>query len=139
MSISFNDAKDQILTVFKTAWDTTGCPALYPDTPGDPPTSATVWARATLRHATGRQASLSGPINGCVRYERTGIVIIQVFAPVGDGSTAAYDAAQTVVRGFEDARGLDTWFRNVRINEVGTKGAFEQINVLADFTYDDMR
>ena len=139
MSLSFNEARDQILKVFADAWGTTGYPARYSDAADSVPTTKTIWARATLQHADGGQASLSGPINGCVRHERIGTVFVQIFAPVGDGLTAAYDAAQIVANAFEHARNLNAWFRRVRINEVGTNGGFEQINVLADFTYDDVR
>jgi hypothetical protein len=139
MSLSYDAARDLILAVFKAAWDVTGFPVVYDDVAANVPDSNTVWARVTLRHATGGRASLSGPINGCVRYNRTGVVIIQVFAPVGGGMKAAYDAAKVVSDAFEDSSDLAVWFRNVRINEIGVRGACEQINVLADFTYDDMR
>jgi hypothetical protein len=127
------------MTVFKSVWDGTGHQATYTDVPATPPDSNSVWARAILRHATGAQASLSGPINGATRWNNGGTVFIQVFGPVGDGSSAAYDAAKIVADAYKGARNLSVWFRNVRINEVGTRGAFEQINVLADFSYDEIR
>ena len=144
MSCSFNEARDHMLKVFKDAWDPTGFPAIYPkkanepDTGGDTP-SANVWARATIRHADGFQASLTGPLEELKRHRRIGVVTIQVFGKVGDGSTAAYDAAQIVANAFEKSRDIPVWFRRVRINEIGTRGAFDQINVLANFTYDDVR
>lgn len=144
MSCSFAQARDHILTVFKTAWDPTGFPAVYPskaedpDNGGDTP-SAAVWARATIRHADGFQSSLTGPLEELKRFSNVGVVIIQVFGKIGDGSTAAYDAAQTVATAYRKSRDIPVWFRNVRINEVGTRGPFDQINVLADFTYDDVR
>lgn len=131
-------AQDIILGVFKTAWDTTGFPAVYTDVPGEKPTSETVWARATIRHATGRQTSLAGDV-GTRRFTDKGTVFVQVFAPVGDGSTACYAAARLVQNAFRDAKGLDVWFTDARMNEVGSDGAFEQINVLATFSYDDVR
>lgn len=144
MSCSFNEARDSMLKVFKDAWDPTGYPVVYPKTAGaetddgDTP-SANVWARATIRHADGFQSSLTGPLEGVKRHSRVGIVIIQVFAKIGDGSTAAYDAAQIVANAFEKSRDIPVWFRRVRINEIGARGAYDQINVLADFTYDDVR
>lgn len=129
-------ARDVILGIFKAAWDPRV--AVYDDVPGNIPTSETVWARATIRHATGRQSSLGGDI-GSRRFTDRGTVFVQVFAPVGDGSTACYEAAREVQNAFRDARNPDVWFRDVRMNEVGADGAFEQINVLATFSYDDVR
>lgn len=143
-SLTYKQAREVMCQVFKTAWDTTAVlpagpfPALYPDVPGDVPDSVTVWARVTLRHATGGRASLSGPINGCVTHNRGGVGIIQIFAPVGGGMNEAYDAAQLVANAYEDAN-VDVWFRNVRVNEIGTKGNSEQINVLFDFSYHETR
>jgi len=136
--MTFDEARDIILGVFKAAWDPTGFPAVWTDLPGSAPTSETVWARATIRHATGAQASLAGE-NGARRWARTGTVYIQVFAPVGDGSKAGYEAAQIVVNAFQASRHENVWFRDVRMNELGTSGAFEQLNVLATFSYDDVR
>lgn len=141
--MNYIQARDVIYKVFKDAWDLLGTPpgsypAIYPDLPGEPPTSETVWARVTIRHADGKQASLAGE-NGARRWNRVGVLFIQVFAPVGDGLTAAYTAAQAVGDAYQAARGLDVWFRNIRVNEVGASGAFEQVNVLVDFSYDDVR
>lgn len=145
MSCTFNEGRDNILKVFKDAWDILGHPAVYtdvaketPDDMGDAP-SATIWARATIRHADGFQSSLTGPLEGKKRHTNIGTVTIQVFGPLGDGSTAAYDAAQTVATAYRKASGNPVWFRRVRINEIGTRGAFSQINVLANFSYDDVR
>lgn len=144
MSCSVNEARDYILGVFKAAWDATGFPAIYPDTASDPNNggstpSASVWARATIRHADGFQSSLTGPLEQLKRHTRVGVVIIQIFAEVGNGSTAAYDAAQIVLNAFEKSRDIPVWFRRVRLIEQGTQGPYKQINVQADFTYDDVR
>lgn len=144
MSCTFNDARDHMLKVFKDAWDPTGYPAVYPDSAEDPDNggstpSANVWARATIRHADGFQSSLTGPQEVLKRHTNIGVVIIQVFGAIGDGSTAAYDAAQTVATAFRKSRGIPVWFRRVRVNESDTRGPFNQINVLADFSYDDVR
>ena len=136
--MKFEEARDAIFKVFLDAWDATGYPVTWTDVASEINNSETVWARVVLRHADGGQASLGGEI-GSKRWERSGILFVQVFAPVGDGSTAAYNAAQLVADAFQSVIGSDVWFRNVRINEVGSNGAFEQINVLVNFFYDDVR
>ena len=130
-----NEAVDIIFGIFKAVWDPR--PAIYSDVGGKIPTSEGVWARATIRHAVGSQSSLGGI--GSRKFTDKGTVIVQVFAPVGDGSTACYEAARLVQNAYRDARNPSVWFRDVRMNEIGASGAFEQINVLATFSYDDVR
>jgi hypothetical protein len=92
----------------------------------------------SLRHATARQVSLANDV-GQKRWNPTGTLWIQIFAKVGDGLATAYSLAQTVVDAYRVARGGAVWYRNPRLNEVGTTGGHEQINVLVDFSYDDVR
>ena len=131
-------AVDAILDIFKAAWDPTGFAAVYGDKPGTKPPSEALWARATIQHATGDQSSLAGE-TGTRRYTEEGTLTVQVFAPVGDGSTECYRAATLVRDAYRDARHPNVWFRNARIQEVGASGAFDQINVLATFSYDTVR
>lgn len=133
------DAKDAILTVFKTVWDSyPGTPiALYPDIPGDPPAGEVLWARATVQHATGAQSSLASDI-GTRRFTAKGFLWVQVFAPTGDGSSAALTAAQAIVNAYRVAR-LAVLFRDVGLIEMGRDGAFTRVDVKANFEYDDIR
>jgi hypothetical protein len=132
------EAVDGILGIFKRAWDTTGHPAFYDDKTGEIPTSDVPWARATIQHATGQQSSLAGS-SGTKRFTETGTLFVQVFTPVGDGSTACYRLATLVRDAYRDARDGELWFRNVQLNEIGISGAFRQINVTATFSYDEVR
>lgn len=132
------EAKEVMLGILKTAWDVTGYPMRYEYVPGEKPPTQTPWARAIVRHTVGRQDSLSGEA-GTKRFLERGTITVQVFAPVGDGSKACYAAAQIVKNAFRDASHPTVWFRSVRMNEVGADGAFDQINVLATFSYDDVR
>lgn len=135
--MSFDEARDIINAVFKNYWDTTTFPAVYTDVPSDPPSNDTPWARLVLRHSRGGQSSLAGEI-GTRRFNRVGTVFVQIFTPVGDGLTQGYNLAQGVVNAYEDAR-ESVWFRNVQMKEIGSNGAYEQINVTATFEYDEVR
>lgn len=135
--MTFDEARDVMLTTFLTAWKPLGFPVVWTDVPGSVPNGSTVWARVVLRHATGGQGSLSGD-TGKKRWRRAGTLFVQVFSPVGDGSSAGYSAAQTVVDAFQSAKDC-VWYRNIRMNEIGADGSFEQFNVLVDFTYDEVR
>lgn len=138
MSLTTLEARDVILGIFKTAWDTTGYAAHYSDKTGEIGTSEAPWARATLQHTTGNQSSLAGA-SGTKRFTETGLLFVQVFAPVGDGSTRCYELAQLVRNAFRDARHPEVWFRNVHLEEVGISGVFQQINVISTFSYDEVR
>lgn len=135
--MTFDEAVDEMLGVFTAAWTPTGFPVVWTDVPGNPPTTETPWARVTVKHATGRQGSLAGEV-GTRIFDRTGTIFIQVFTPVGQSMSESYRLAQLLVNAYEDAR-LEVWFRNTRMKEVGASGAFEQVNVLSDFLYDDVR
>lgn len=134
--MTFDEARDAMLAVFRSAW-TAPRVAVYTDVPGDVPAGNVVWARPVIRTATGRQGSLTGGL-GTVRWERRGVLWIQVFAPVGDGGTAGYAAAQDLVNAYQSERG-SVWYRNIRMNEMGADGAFERFDVKADFEYGDVR
>lgn len=145
MTASFETAVDEILTVFKTVWDTTGHFVDYPGVKYGgtnakvPPDDSTAWARVTIQHTPGGPPSLSGA-NGQVLYNRQGLLTVQIFTAVGNGFGEGYQLAKTVADSFE---GQDTpsavWFRNLRMNEIGRTGDWLQVNVLVDFTYDERK
>lgn len=133
--MTYIEARDEMFAVFQAVWSQLGYYAAYQDIPATPP-SDQIWARVTLRHSTGGAASLTGAL-GKRRFTRNGTLYIQVFTPSGDGSTAGYTTSALLTDAYEKAIGC-VRYRNVRINEVGTSGAFDQINVMADFTYDEI-
>lgn len=135
--MTFEEARDEIFAIFKEVWDPTGYTAVYNDVRSQVPASEIVWARVTLRHATAGAATL-GHIGGKRVYNRSGTLFVQVFTPSGDGSTSGLRAAQKVVDAYQRVHG-NVQFANARLNEIGSNGAFEQFNVLVDFSYTDMR
>lgn len=135
----FTLARDEILAQVDSVWSGTGHPMAWPDvdTKGEiPPSTAIPWARTTITHTTGQQTALANH-DGRRRFTHTGFVTIQVFSPTGTGITTGYSLAQSVVAGLQGVTTLNrVWFRNVRMNEVGIDGHWHQINVIADFEYD---
>ncbi len=139
---TFNEARDVMLTVLMGAWATFENGTLHLEFNDVKPldqAGGKPWGRATIRHSNGQQSSLTGPFEELKRYTNSGRVFIQLFAPLGDGSETLYDMAQTLVDAYRASRHPNVWFRNVQINEVGTRGPWEGINVLADFEYDQQR
>lgn len=136
--MSPNEARDEMLAIFKIIWDDQGYTAVYTDVAGSPPVASKPWARPTIKHALGGQASLSSDV-GTQIYTQVGTLFIQVFAPAGDGGTEANRLAQLLLVAYSIARGGSVWYRNQRLKNIGSDGAFENVNVLIDFTYDDTR
>ena len=118
----------------KIVWEGTLVPA------DQMPTSDETWVRVSLRHVTGEQASLAG-VDGVRRWNRTGFVSAQCFAPLASGGIQAATELARVVR--DALQGKTTasqiWFRNPRINEVGEDRDWFQVNATIDFNYDELR
>lgn len=142
---SFKEAHDEIMGVFKAAWDTTGYPVIWPNLAGavgdqiaTAPTGHIPYARISVRHLMGDETI--GVVGGQRRYERRGMVIVQIFTPAGSGMDKAYDLAKTVADAFEGVvSGAGVWFRNVKIEEFGVVENTFQVNVFANFVYDEVK
>lgn len=138
MSLTLAAARDEIHTLFETVWTPTGIPLHYwdvsSDTPGD---SNAAWAAIRAQWTLGRQRGLAV---GVRRYEREGIVTVQIFTPFGAGMQQSDDLSKIAYDAFE---GVDTpngvWFRSVRVNSIGQMGEWYQVNVIADFFYDEVK
>ena len=129
-------AVDAIYKMFLDVWGTTN-PIVWSDFNNRPPTDNVPWARVILRHVDGRQSSLAGALS-TQHYDSSGVLTAQIFTPIGRGQTECYQLATQVRNAFQDAR-LDVWFRNIRLNERGASGSFNQIDVRMDFIYDEVR
>lgn len=134
--MTYEEARDNIYSIFHAVWDSEW-PVVWGDLPATVPSEETPWARVVLKHTNGHQTTLAGE-SGTRRFGRFGILAVKIFVPVGGGQTKAYQLAQMVSNAYEDAR-LDVWFRNTRIREQGASGAFEQVDVLTDFSFDEVR
>lgn len=135
------EARDEILTYFTTAWNTLGTPPLlfYDDKHLDPPDDAP-YARIQVEHNTFGQQTLGGKISaggGGRRFNRSGLVTVQVFTPSGDGLTSSDTLVDFVLDTLEgEETGSDRIeFRDVRANEVGQDGPWHQTNIIAEFHY----
>lgn len=143
MPVTIEQARDEISAVLKDGMAAAqsgyqNIPILWDDTEKEPPADTTAsWLRFTARHVVGGNASLGGA-NGAKRRYRAGVLSVQVFTKPGDGRSTA-DALVAIIMGaYEDANG-SVWYRNVRFQEVGMSGGWQQTNVFADFEYDEVR
>lgn len=145
MTATRTQARDEILGVFKTAWDadvtSASVQVIYPDNPDQPPNDNSPFTRLNIIHSPeGNQVTLQNEI-GSRRFRRFGICISQVFTVRGDGLNLS-DQLSTIARNaFE---GVVTSpggviFRNVNAIEVGPSGIWFQVNVIANFEYDEVK
>lgn len=147
MTASVAEAYDAMLEQFATVWGADSISedvaVQYPDRTDFPEQlPANAWARVTITHnpGIGGQSSLSGD-TGVRRYNRVGVIEVQIFTPIGGGMTLAHSLVAIARRCFEGVNlsPSGVWFRGVRHTEVGSSGAWTQNNVLATFEYDEIR
>jgi hypothetical protein len=130
-------AVDEMMGIIKTVAQAQSVTVLWPDVPGDPPTSSSaVWARANVFHADGGQGSLTGGL-GTTMYDANGVLWLQLFAPVGDGKVKGYNVGKEFLNALRQHSG-SVWLRRHRIEEGGQDGAFNKFDIKADFEYSDV-
>lgn len=98
------------------------------------------WIRISQQTAIETEANLAG-LPGDRRYTSRGVAFVQVFIPktAKQNYQIGAEAANTIKKAF---RGKQTesciWFRNVRIQELPPEEAWFRLNVLAEYTYDEL-
>lgn len=139
-------ARDEILALFKTAWDagveSSGIAVVYSHDGQQPPDaqetgeagSPTPWARVSLIHATGDGRSISGRLQ-----TSEGFLQCEIYVAPAQGLRQADRLAKIVKNAYrrQTTAGGAT-FRNVRHQEQGRDGAWVRMDVLVDFEYDEI-
>lgn len=154
MPASFTTARDDMLSAFTVKWnaDTPAVnggviPEVRYDGRGEstPPPHDAAWARIKIRHLLGGETAIGGHPGSLKRTTKLGVLTVQIFAPytpaaaLPPGVELAEPLAEIAKAAFETkVTANDVIFRNVRPIEVGDdSGTWYQINVLADFEYDE--
>jgi hypothetical protein len=131
------DAVDTMCGVFRDAWVAAGydlANVRWDDVTGAVTDEQVTWARVTIKHFAGPTRAFG---QHRALYSNTGTLYVQIFTPAGGANQEAYDASYAVVSAYRGAINSGVSFRDTRIREVGVSGAFQQTNVLTDFSYDD--
>lgn len=149
MSADFIQASDSITKFFWEFWRA-NTPALNGGNPvavawpgvaePAPPDGDKPWARFNLTHFTASQQTLAPP--GERTFNRGGIINVQVFAPLtSEGGLSLLKQLATIAKNSFEGKATtdDVWFRNVRIQEIGATKNWYQFNVIAEFTYDEIK
>lgn len=141
MTATYAEARDEMNAQVTEAWLDANptYPIFYDDRPGSKPNTELPWARVTVRHNRGDQETLSNPI-GQRLFSRDGLVIVQIFTPVGAGLRKSDTLAKVVSDALEGkTTPSGVWFRNVRLREIGPDGSFFQTNVIGEFEYNEAK
>lgn len=140
MTATFRQAQDDMLAIVRDVAAQQQVPVVYESVKGGPPAENRPWVQPQIRHDFGGDASLTGGLGGKRRYSRTGVLWIRIYMPMGAGLAGGYDLGGAFVHALQ-GKSTDhcVWFRNVRLTEVGPSGVWYQFNVLANFTYDEVR
>lgn len=139
---TFVAARDEILTMFKTAWDAQAAPipkVVWGDVESDPPKDGAPWVRVQVLHQLSGQATLGE--GGSRRFRREGLVVARIHTKAGDGLVGSDFYSKLVVDAYEGKTSASgsVWFRNVRLNELGQDGDWHVSTVMADFEYDEVK
>ena len=149
MSLTRTQVIDALQGAVTAAWNTTGfddrvkyenvgvssaSADAAPFTGNDP------WIRSTIRHSLGLgKISLSNAVGGS-RWDRRGVLIVQVFTAKGTGLPGSADLPKVIQGAFEGVSLLSGLVhRTVDVQEIGESGNWYQTNVSITFEYDELR
>lgn len=131
------DAVDAMHEIFMAVWKPLGFPVVWNDLVADVPEKQTLWARVTVQHTDGRQASLSNQ-DGVRIWRNSGIYSIQLFEPVENGRKRSYEVGKAILDAFRKSHPDCVWFTNPKLREAGRDGAFLQTNLSINFEYKEV-
>ena len=135
--MTYEEARNAIQGYFDANWSATPAGTVaYDNLPFTPP-SADPWLRLAVRHAAGMQAGFGGSTR---RYRRSGVTLLQIFVPEGEGPSEAMqlgDAAVDLFEGKVLSGGLR--FGPVALREIGVEDGWFEVSVTADFSFDEVK
>jgi hypothetical protein len=97
--------------------------------------TASIWCRLTIKEGDTFQVSIGG--SNC-RDRTPGIVIAQIFTPVGIGDKSAVAMADLIKAAFQRAYDTGVRFRTPSIKRVGRIDSEWQVNVVCPFRFDNI-
>lgn len=146
---TMSQARDEISTLINNAWKNAAYKGVALEMrwtgagkPSLPPTDIP-WGRTTISHEMGDQKTIGSV--GSRRFERRGIIQIQIFTPLTDSSRLSLsEGYATLVRdsleGHTTPSGI--WLRRISVQEIGVdldSGAWWQTNVSGFFQYEEIK
>jgi hypothetical protein len=128
------EARNAILVHYLAVYDGV-IPVALDNQPFNPPEtgSGVKWVRVNVQFLDGRQASLGRTNNR--RFDKRGILFIQVFTPAGYATDDNDDLAEASLDLFEGVGLGGLWFDRGRVETVGPDGEWYQQNVVINFNF----
>lgn len=138
LSLTFEEAKDEVLAFFKEGWDTTSLAVVYEQVPADEPLDKnSPYAQIFFRLGYGRQ---SGFGDGQKTYERNGSIQCEIRTPAGKGLSDSLPLVKVVVDSFEGKHTPGgVWFRTIDIQNLGQDGLFYVTSVMIYFKFNEVK
>lgn len=136
MPATITQARDEINQLLNNALSASVLEVQFDDIAGASRTDGS-WARITIKHADGGQLGFGAQTK---RFNRKGTVFVQLFTKPSDGlrqSDLLTKIVTDAIEGKTTASGV--WFTHVRVQDVGVSSGTWQTNVLADFSYDEVK
>jgi hypothetical protein len=139
--MSFTEDANAIRVCFAGLWPLLRptVPVAYDNSAFDPVSDAldaggnpAPWVRLTIVPGDGFQASLGTP----KIWRSTGIVVVQIFAPLGQGDGLANELADEVAVVFRGVSLGRVIFRAPSLTRIGPDGAWYQVNVATPYQSD---
>lgn len=95
------------------------------------------WVRVNVKFTDGGQSSLGRLGNR--KFEKYGLMFVQVFTPTGHATNDNDDLAEDSLNLFEGERLGDLWFNSGRIVTIGSDDEWYQQHVVLEFTFDAIK
>jgi len=131
---TYRQAVTAMQDYFNTSWND-DTPVLFDDDAQDVPEETFV--RFNVQHNEGFQSTMGAPGNN--RFQRRGLVIVQIFQKQGDFAIDAREKAENALALFAGVTNSDIYYYDGYIREVGNDGrGWYQINVVTSFRYDEI-
>lgn len=136
--MKLDEARNVIYQRFKDQWGTTTKFTCDNEKFQQPPSPDTPWLRLVVRNIGGGQNTIGQ--KGDRRFRRKGLILIQVFTPVGKGlksSDVYVEMLREIFEGESFGDRIDCG--NADTREKGEDGEHLQTNVEIVFDYDDIK
>lgn len=93
------------------------------------------WVRFSIRPAVSTQVDIT---SNNPRTRTTGVILIQIFSPLGKGDKAAMQLADAIKAQFRMVTAEGVTYQEPTITTVGEREGWWQVNVTCPFQYDEI-
>lgn len=133
--MSYASVQRELESHFATNW--TDTPVAYDNVPNPTIEDNNSWIRFTITYGPAKQVSMGGGDSNFHRF--TGIVNVQIFAPLDSGSKPALELADKVVSMFTGNRIGQSQMYTAETQILGDDGYNRyQVNVVCPFHFDNV-